>query len=451
MKAEQSRKVLVVEDEGLIAHDIASRLEAMGHEVIATVGTAEEAIEKAAGADIVLMDIRIDGHLDGVEAATQIRERYHVPVVFLTAHADRATLDRAKVAEPFGYIVKPLAHAALNTSIEVALYKHRMERLLEERESCLRTTVASVADAVIVTGADGRVRLLNHAAEVLTGWVQSEAEGQPISKVVALSEKDSDVEATDPVSLAILRDAPLPLDSNWTLLARDGRDMKIAGAAAPMKAGTAIIGAVLTLRDVSARQWEERQLRQALKLEAVSRLAAGVSNDYSELVGVIRMQAEHLLHQFGEFSPARKAVEEIQQAAAAAERITRRLAEFSTPQVSHQEVLGLNGILLRISKLIESMAGANITTAMRLSPTTGKVKADTSQIEQAIVSLVLHACTVMPGGGRLLIETGNADVRVNGRCRPYVLFSLTHTGREPDIERLFEPVSTSDSGLSLSM
>src|SRR5258706_14120738 len=122
------------------------------------------------------------------------------------------------------------------------------------------------------------------------------------------------------------------------------------------------------------------------------------------------MQHEPLTPQLGEFSPAPTAVEATQEAATAAERITPRLAEFSPRQVSHQEVLGLNGILLRISKLIESMAGANITTAMRLSPTTGKVKADTSQIEQAIVSLVLHACTVMPGGGRLLIETGNADV-----------------------------------------
>src|SRR6266404_8995407 len=131
MKPEQSRKVLVVEDEGLIAHDISSRLEAMGHEVIATVGTGEEAIEKAGEAEIVLMDIRLDGRLDGVEAATEIRNRYHVPVVFLTAHADRATLDRAKMAEPFGYIVKPLAHAALNTSIEIAMYKHGMARQLE--------------------------------------------------------------------------------------------------------------------------------------------------------------------------------------------------------------------------------------------------------------------------------------------------------------------------------
>src|SRR5258707_209208 len=138
------RKVLVVEDEGIIAHDITSRLQALGHEVVAVCSTGAEAIEEAKAADIVLMDIHLDGKMGGIEAAEQIRERYHLPVVFLTAHADRVTLERAKLAEPFGYIVKPLSPAALNTSIEVAIYKHGTSRLLEAREAWLRPTLASV-------------------------------------------------------------------------------------------------------------------------------------------------------------------------------------------------------------------------------------------------------------------------------------------------------------------
>jgi AmiR/NasT family two-component response regulator len=146
--------------------------------------TAEEAVEQAPAADLVLMDIQIDGPTDGIRAAAQIRERYHVPVIFLTAHADRATLDRAKLAEPFGYIVKPLANASLHTSLEIAVYKHRMERQLEERETWLRTTLSSVAEAVIVTDVEGRVLMMNQTAQTLTGWIQPEAEGQPVSKVV---------------------------------------------------------------------------------------------------------------------------------------------------------------------------------------------------------------------------------------------------------------------------
>ena len=150
MQAANAYKVLVVEDEGLIANDIATRLEALGHQVVATVATAEEAVEQAAGTDVVLMDIHIDGQRDGIDAAQEVRTRHHVPVVFLTAHADRATLERAKAADPFGYITKPLGPASLHTSIEMAVYKHRMERQLEEQEAWHRTTLASVAEAIVV-------------------------------------------------------------------------------------------------------------------------------------------------------------------------------------------------------------------------------------------------------------------------------------------------------------
>src|SRR5260370_29695652 len=121
MQPAKAYKVLVVEDEGLIAHDIATRVEALGHEVMGPVATADEAIEQAAGADVVLMDIRIDGRRDGIAAAQEVRARHHVPVVFLTAHADRATLERAKAGSPFGYIVKPLGPASVNTSIRMAV------------------------------------------------------------------------------------------------------------------------------------------------------------------------------------------------------------------------------------------------------------------------------------------------------------------------------------------
>ncbi len=180
-------RVLVVEDEGLIAHDIARRLEALGHEVLGPASTAEEALALAPGAEIVLMDIRIDGQRDGIDTALEIRARHHLPVIFLTAHADRATLERAKQAGPFGYIVKPLGPASLQTGIEMAIAKHRVERLLEEREAWLRAVLASIADAAVVAGAEGRVRLLNRAAERFTGWTQAEAEGQPVHKIVRLS------------------------------------------------------------------------------------------------------------------------------------------------------------------------------------------------------------------------------------------------------------------------
>jgi PAS domain S-box-containing protein len=444
--------VLVVEDEGLIAHDISTRLTALGHEVVASVGTAAEALEKAAGADIVLMDIRIDGPVDGIEAAARIRERYHLPVIFLTAHADRPTIDRAKLTGAFGYLVKPIAHASLNTAIEIALYKHQMERKLEEREALLRTTLGSVADAVVVTDHLSRVLMLNRAAENLTGWTHAEAEGQPVLRVLRLVDVESGEPAEDPVPLAILKDEALPLDRSWQLISRDGRQLMIEGSASPVKASGIALGTVLTFRDVSARLWEEKQLRQAQKVDAAGRLAAHVAEEYSSLLATIRNQSEQLLRQVGEYSPSRQAIEAIQESAAAAEVLTRRLTMFGTRQATMQpEVLSVSGVLRRMSKLIESVAGAGIELAISPSPLAGKVRVDAAQLEQAIMNLVLHSCALMQEGGQLLIETGNADLPRTASVASYVTLTITHTGREPDLEKLFEPASIGDDGLALAM
>lgn len=118
-------RVLVVEDENLVALEICRTLKAQGYVVIGPVSTGEAAIEKAQEArpDVVLMDIRLKGSIDGVTAAAQIGDTTDTPIIFLTAHADRATLERAKIAEPFGYIVKPFSNSELHAALEMTLYK----------------------------------------------------------------------------------------------------------------------------------------------------------------------------------------------------------------------------------------------------------------------------------------------------------------------------------------
>lgn len=445
-------KVLIVEDEGLIAHDISTSLEASGHVVVGTVSTAAEALEQAAGADIVLMDVRIDGPVDGIEAAAQIRERYHLPVIFLTAHADRQTLDRAKLSGAFSYLVKPIAPSSLNSALQMALYKHGMERKLEEREALLRTTLGSVADAVVVTDHLSRILMLNAAAERLTGWTHAEAEGQPVLRVLGLVDVESGEPAEDPVPLAILKDGPIPLDRSRQLISRSGSQIMIEGSAAPVKAFGIALGTVLTFRDVSARLWEEKQLRQAHNVDAAGRMAARVSDEYSSLLAIIRNQSELLLRQFGEYSPARQAIEDIQASAAAAEALTRRLTRFGTRQATElPELLSINGVLRRMSKLIASMAGTGIELAIHTSPLAGKVRADAAQLEHAIMSLVLHACAMMPEGGQLRIESGKTDLPRFDSVASYATLNISHTGQEPDLEKLFEPASIAEDGLALAM
>lgn len=125
-----SAQVLVVEDEGIIAADIQDRLTSLGYDVPATVASGEEALQKipVLTPDIVLMDIVLQGQMDGVEAAAAIRQQFEIPVIFLTAHADESTVQRAKLTEPFAYIIKPFEERELHTALEMALHRHKMER-----------------------------------------------------------------------------------------------------------------------------------------------------------------------------------------------------------------------------------------------------------------------------------------------------------------------------------
>jgi CheY-like chemotaxis protein len=207
---------------------------------------------------------------------------------------------------------------------------------------------------------------------------------------------------------------------------------------------------VLTFRDASAHRWEERQLRQAHRLEAAGKLAAGAASEYTTLIAIIRKQNELLLRQFGDYSAAREPLDEIHRAAAAADEITRRLEAFGTRQVWQPETLSVNGLLRRMARLIESAAGSRIRVALRPSPGAGQVKAVVAQMESAILNLVTHACEVMPQGGQLLIDTARVDLPHAPHAEPYVLLAITYSAAEPEIERLFDPASAGGSGLALA-
>ena len=130
-------RVLIVEDETLIAEELKDRMERFGFLVIGTVDTADEAVQVAISElpDLVLMDIRLKGEKDGVQAATEIRRHAEVPVIYLTAYSDRVTLDRAKNSNPYGYVLKPFHERELQVAIELAMHRHSLEQQAGERKN----------------------------------------------------------------------------------------------------------------------------------------------------------------------------------------------------------------------------------------------------------------------------------------------------------------------------
>jgi PAS domain S-box-containing protein len=264
-------QIMVVEDEGIVAWNLAQRLQGMGHTVPVVVASGAEAIDHAAAIrpDLVLMDIHLRGDMDGIEAAAQIRAQENIPIIFLTAFADEPTLQRAKLTEPFGYVLKPFEERELQVAIEMALYKHRMERKLKEREQWLSTTLTSIGEAVLVTDTESRVTFMNPAAEKLTGWRKEDALGRAITDVCLLNDTATHAAVENPVKQALQQGVVVEMPDNLLLRDRHGNIVPVADSAAPIQDDSRrITGAVMVFQNMTAHKQAEEKLQTEMQIAA---------------------------------------------------------------------------------------------------------------------------------------------------------------------------------------
>jgi diguanylate cyclase (GGDEF)-like protein/PAS domain S-box-containing protein len=189
----REEKILIVEDERIIALDLKKRLERFGYPAPEIVSSGEEAISAAReyAPAIILMDIMLGGKTDGIDAAKTIQKEYNIPVIFLTAYSNEQTLERAKEAEPYGYILKPFKERELYTTIDIALYKFKLNTQLKSQERWLSAILHSIEDGIIATGNNGAIQFMNPIAEKLTGWSEEEARDHSIEEVFPLTQDTS--------------------------------------------------------------------------------------------------------------------------------------------------------------------------------------------------------------------------------------------------------------------
>jgi PAS domain S-box-containing protein len=229
--------ILIVEDELITAADLEDVLVRLGYRVAGTASSGAEAIRKAAQSrpDLILMDIRLKGGMDGTQAAEEIRRQMGIPVVYLTAHADAETLTRAKQAEPLGYVVKPFQEPELQAAIEMALHKSRVDLQAKQREENLSATLGALGEGVIAIDELRQVTYMNPAAEEWTGWRLDAARGRDLNEVFPLI-THKDRQPVGAVARSAMRDAILDdLPDGCVLLARNGVERRISGTVGPIR------------------------------------------------------------------------------------------------------------------------------------------------------------------------------------------------------------------------
>ncbi len=272
-------KILIVEDETIVAFNLKNRLEGLGYTVadVSTSGIAALKKVSETHPDLILMDIKLKGSIDGIEAANQIRKQFSIPVVYLTAYTDEETLNRAKVTEPYGYILKPFEARDLCTTIEMALYKHQIEQQLREREQWLATTLKCIGDAVITTDSQGLVTFMNPVAEQLTYWKLEEVLGRDLSQVFCIINETTREVVENPVKVVLTQGVTIGLENHTLLITKEGTEIPISDSAAPIKNEVGnILGAVLVFYDVT-EQHQAKVLLEKTNEELGVRVAESIA------------------------------------------------------------------------------------------------------------------------------------------------------------------------------
>ncbi len=288
--ASEPVKIMIVEDEAIVAMDLESQLEQMGYRICATVDNSKDAIANAAKQkpDLILMDIVIKGLPDGIETARLIHHTMAIPIVFLSAHNDIKTVERAARTAPYGYLTKPFQSQELRAVIEVARYKAKLERQLRDSEQWLSSTLRCVGDAVVASDQDGKIRFMNPAAESLLGWLQADALGLDAAQVVRLAEPDSGNPSPQQIRPTNKNDGDSVLGHSNTLLCRNGRRVPIDDSVAPIldEAGVCM-GTVRILRDMRERlaaidslKRSEARFRNVFDFAAVGMALIGLDNRF---------------------------------------------------------------------------------------------------------------------------------------------------------------------------
>jgi len=453
--------IAIVEDEYIVALDIKSFLERSGYSVAGMFSSGEELIRRydEIQPELILMDIKIRGDMDGVETARLIHDRYFTPVVLLTAFADDETVARAKITQPFGYILKPFEERELRTAIEIALYRAGMEKRLRESEERYRSLFYEGISGNFLADGDGAIIDANPAFRSLFGLTGEDA------RLGRLEELFADQAGWESFRDTLASGRRFEL-AEIALRGTDGQELLVlANAAAIIDQDGSMVGMRGELSDTTERRRLEERLAQAQKMEAVGRLAGGIAHDFNNILTAILGYSNLLDDEIDGEGPARDDVEGIRKAAARAANLTRQLLAFSRRQPFSPRPLELNSLARDTERLLRRLLTEEIALSLAPSDAEAIVVADPVQMEQIILNLALNARDAMPRGGTLVIaiDTRRIDSPLSigiDTLAPgdYVTIEVRDTGLGIEsrmLDKIFEPFFTTKpkelgTGLGLS-
>lgn len=439
-------RVLIVEDESIVALDLQSLLKRLGFEVCGRETTGEGALKRARQEepDLILMDIRLGGEMDGISSAAAIREELDVPVIFLTAYADRETVERAKASDAYGYLLKPFQEREIEIAIDMAIYKHETQKRLQRQQALLDTTLESIPDAVLTLDEDERVVLVNEEVLRLLGKREEELLGERFDDVVSLEE----VEGGKTRKSAGGSWVRLP---GGPLLEMRRRYLEEPGGGS---------GTVVILRDISLQAAYEEQMESArraaeeastAKSEFIANMSHELRTPMNSILGMseLAMEMASQKEQQEYLSILRRSAEELQ-------GLISNVLDFSRIESGNRS---RENIPFRLDELLEELAQRQMARAQRkglylvctIDPHTPlELLGERESIASILMNLISNALKFTRKGGvtvsASLAEEGSSTAGGAGGWVP-LLLEVRDTGigiPEEARSRVFEPFTQVD-------
>lgn len=435
--------IMIVEDERIVAEHIHIALKSLGYYVSSILSSGEEAIKdiRKNTPDLILLDIKLNGNIDGVEAAERIRAQFDIPIVYITALGDETILQRAKMTEPFGYILKPVEERELKSVIEIAIFKHDAEKKIKESEERFRELVEKAEIAILIDDDKGNFRYLNKTFARLFGCTRKEIAKQSIQSIIHPEDVNNVMNHRKMSSRGKKKSSRYAFRG----IRKDGSTIFLEVITVPLMEERKIVELRSYIWDVTERKQAEEekerlqaQLIQAEKMAGLGTLASGIAHEFNNLLQIIGGHAE-----FAKKTMRPKDMEEaldiILKTNSRATKITKDLLAFSRKETTEKEILAIDQLIEQTLSLVEDqLKKSNIIVKRRYEQASG-VEINKGEMQQVFLNLIANASDAMSSnGGKLEIW-----VRQDG---DHIKVSFRDAGEgieKENLAKVFEPFYTS--------
>jgi hypothetical protein len=451
---------MIVDDEAVISMQLEDRLQSMEYDVVGTASSAEESVSMARvlRPDLILMDIVMQGKLDGIDAAKKIKADMDIPIIFLTAYTDDRYIKRAMSVEPFGYIVKPFRENEIRANIEIALYKRELERKQKQAEEKIRRLFFVIEHnpyMIMIMDIKGNIEFVNNKFSQITNY----APGEIIGKNILLLQSDEE-------SSEVFKEmkGKVLSDEEWRgelcVRKKDGTPGLKYTVALPVKDIKGdIISFVLVKEEIAKRKNREEQLLKSEKLNIMRTITAGVAHEFNNILAVVQGSAELLEGGFEDETELKNGLHDILNSSEKGAGIVRNMITFTSSDRDVSDYIFLDLKQLIIQAIDSTVPGwRNIAHTGEIKYEIDKnsmkgipdVFCDPLELGDVFTNIINNALDAMPDGGCISFGTWSSEDTV------FVSISDTGKGMSEEVKRkIFDPFFTTRrpqrTGLGMSI